>query len=73
MGETVSIHPSGRGGGSQSGQSIYVDARGAVMNDQFARMILSQSKSYAAQAGQAAYTSAVRDAPSAVAAKQKYG
>lgn len=73
MGETVSINPSGRGGNSGGSQSIYVDARGAVMNDQFAQMILKQSKQYAAQAGQASYAQSMRDAPGAVGAKQRYG
>lgn len=47
-------------------QTIAVDARGAVMNDQFASMILSQAATHAnaasAQAGQVAYGAAVRDA-----------
>jgi len=73
MGETVSINPSGRSGNSGGSQAIYVDARGAVMNDQFAQMILRQSKQYAAQAGQASYAQSMRDAPGAVGAKQRYG
>jgi tape measure domain-containing protein len=50
-------------------QTVAVDARGAVMNDQFASMILSQAADHAnvasAQAGQAAYGAAVRDASAA--------
>jgi len=73
MGEVVSIAQSGRGSTGGSGQSIYVDARGAVMNDQFARMILAQSKQYAASAEASAISKSLAAAPNAVAAKQKYG
>lgn len=75
-GETLNIGSKTLGGPAGAGgntQEIYVDARGAVMNDQFAQMILSQAKGYAAAAGQAAYASSVRDAPVLAAKRQRYG
>lgn len=73
MGETVSVTPSGRGKGGSGPAPIYVDARGAVMNDQFAQMILTQAKAMDQQTGMAAYRQAVADSPSAVAARNRYG
>lgn len=45
---------------------MYVDARGAVMADEFARQILRQSKEFAADAGRQSYAASMRDAPGAV-------
>lgn len=60
-------------GGSSSTQIIQVDARGAVMNDQFASMILNRAKGYAAEAGAASYKKSMQDAPAAISKKQRYG
>jgi len=54
-------------------QEIYVDARGAVMNDRFASEILRQAKGFAAEAGSRAYRQAMKDAPGAVSYSQRYG
>lgn len=54
-------------------QAIYVDARGAVMNDEFAAMILSQANRYADAAGGTAYKRSMRDAPGAVQSFRRYG
>jgi hypothetical protein len=74
-GETVSVTGGiGPRGASRGGDTIIqVDARGAVMNDEFAAMILSQAKQYSADAGRAAYASAVRDTPAVMAKRQRYG
>lgn len=45
---------------------MFVDARGAVMADEFARQILRQSKEFAADAGRQSYAASMRDAPGAV-------
>jgi len=60
------------GGGGMS-QIIQVDARGAVMNDQFASMILARADQSAKGYAGAAYTSAVKAAPGAIASKKRYG
>lgn len=65
------LAPPGAAGGNT--QVIQVDARGAVMNDQFASMILRQAKSYAADAGSQSYQKALKDAPNAVRNAQRYG
>lgn len=54
-------------------QIIQVDARGAVMNDQFASMILRQAESFAADAGARSYRQSMKDAPAAVQRSQRYG
>ena len=63
----------GRGGGAVVQQTIHVDARGAVMNDQFARMILSQAKDYSNQAASTAYSRSLKDAPRALRNANRYG
>lgn len=54
-------------------QTIYVDARGAVMNDRFASEILDRAKSYAADAGVESYRQAMKDAPGAMESARRYG
>lgn len=49
-------------GGTTVHQTIAVDARGAVMNDEFASQILSRAAQYSNTVGQASYQSAVKDA-----------
>jgi len=49
-------------GGSTVHQTIAVDARGAVMNDEFASQILSKANQHANAVGEASYRSSVRDA-----------
>jgi hypothetical protein len=61
------------GGSSSMQQIIQVDARGAVMNDQFASMILGQAKQYAASAGAQAVKVAGQQAPAMVAKQQRFG
>ena len=73
MGETVSVTPSGRGQSGGGSAPIYVDARGAVMNDQFAQMILSQARQGSRQDSMNAYRQSVADSPNAVAARNRYG
>ena len=77
-GETLNIGSKTlKGGGGMGGSTIYVDARGAVMNDQFAQQILSMSASYtdkrSVQAGQAAYQQSLRDSPGYIRKGQRYG
>ena len=74
------IYPTGslaRVGGNQTGNSgrpiIQVDARGAVMNDEFARMILARAEQMDERAGKLTYDRALRDAPAAQARAQRYG
>jgi hypothetical protein len=62
----------GVGGGAMQ-QIIQVDARGAVMNDQFASMILSKAKQMDMQTGAQAVKVAGSQAPSMVAKQQRYG
>lgn len=78
-GETLAIGNkalAGRGSMGGSGD-VYVDARGAVMNDEFAAMILATSKGYtdtrSAEAGQAAYKQSIKDAPAAVSRRRRFG
>lgn len=72
-GETLNIGArAGRGGGGNT-QIIQIDARGAVMNDQFADMILARANSFSAQASQAAYAGAVRDTPALMAKRSRLG
>lgn len=52
---------------------INVDARGAVMNDDFARMILRQSQDQANVAAGQAYSRSIKDAPAAVQNARRYG
>lgn len=52
---------------------LYVDARGSVMNDQFASRILAQARGYAAEAASASYQRSMRDAPGAVAQARRFG
>lgn len=52
---------------------IQVDARGAVMNDQFASMILAKANAHANQAAAAAGRTAVQAAPAAIRNQQRYG
>jgi tape measure domain-containing protein len=75
-GETLSINnPSlsrpSTGGAMQ--QIIQVDARGAVMNDEFAAMILSQSRQFSIQASAQAVKAANAQAPGVVNRKQRFG
>jgi hypothetical protein len=64
--------PWGRDAGPAPAQ-LFVDARGSVMNDKFAEMILAQSKAFAAKAGREAYNGAVRDTPVIMAKRQRFG
>lgn len=52
---------------------MYVDARGAVMNDRFAREILAESKAYTNKVGATVYTRSLKDAPAAVEKHNRYG
>lgn len=51
------------GGGRGGGLTMYVDARGSVMNDQFARMILARSKKFAAEAGAGSFAAGQQATP----------
>lgn len=59
------------GGGTT--QVIQVDARGAVMNDQFASMILRQARAWDAETGARTLREADRRAPAAVQRARRYG
>ena len=76
-GETLSVGNktlnSGRGGGTVVQPIIQVDARGAVMNDQFASMILSQANRSAAQLVGAGMTAVNKGIPSRLATFQRDG
>lgn len=70
MGEQIHVvnpnqRVNGTGGGTTVLQTIAVDARGAVMNDEFASMILDKANSHANGVGAAAYSASVRDSTSA--------
>jgi tape measure domain-containing protein len=71
-GETLSVNPNtraagGRGGGTTVLQTIAVDARGAVMNDQFASQILARADQGARQIVGANNVAARKSLPSAQA------
>jgi tape measure domain-containing protein len=75
-GETLNVGGKALRGSSAAGAApviVQVDARGAVMNDQFAAQILSVAKAYSADAGSQAYAGALRDAPLVMAKRQRFG
>lgn len=71
------IHPNASvrsmGGGQVVQPIIQVDARGAVMNDQFADMILARADATSKAYATSAFTSSVKAAPSAVNRAKRFG
>lgn len=63
----------GGGGARQTTQVIQVDARGAVMNDQFAAQILAQARAWDAQMGQAVGSAVLKQVPGRMANYQRDG
>lgn len=74
-GEILSVTPRAAVGGGQTivQPIIQVDARGAVMNDQFANMILSQAQRGAVQAAAAMGQAVTRNVPNRLSQFQRDG
>ncbi|OQW44355.1 MAG: hypothetical protein A4S16_03445 [Proteobacteria bacterium SG_bin6] len=77
-GETLAVSPNlgalrPAGAGTVVHQHFHLDARGAVTTKEFVQGLQGYADQRAAQAGEAAYKQALRDAPDAVSRRRRYG